>query len=834
MNESIKNAIMKGKCIILLGAGASVTSKNRYGNTPPIGNQLAIELASEAGISIDDEDSLPDIYEAALSEIGTQRIAEFLSRHFSGCAPSNDYLSLVKFPFPRIYTFNIDDAMENAAIKQENYNFKVMRRNDRIEDFDQLFLNTNLIKLNGDIKTPKEGFIFSPTEYGQGSATEPLWYGELARDFHRYTFLFIGTKLKEPLFNHQVQKYKEKTKEMNSKSYLIVPQLSIAQIKSFESTNIEHIKGTLSDFIEWLENTFPNGLSAEDVIKECRQDINFISKGDHKKIPIFSDVIAVSRSSITLIEEPKLTEVKNFYKGYKPTWDDILKHIPASLKNTRLMMSKIRKNKKNTRLFVILGSAGTGKTTAIKQLALELSEMSSNNVYFINGTYGKIKELVNELNLRNNEKYYIFIDRLADLAADVDEILNSDSAGKVIFVGAENTRIWKSRVSEHLVDHTAEIVTYETINIEDVDPILDKIEKYGSWTRLSRMTVKERRIELFRKAEKQLLIGLLEATSGEGFNDIIKKDYENITSDEEKMLLLFSGLATLHRSEASVSIVSRAFDYLGVNKNIHSMLHSMVGIVVQNNEYISARHRIYFDRLISSFVKKDMLKDVVTAYIHAYSSYNFPIVLNISKKDSSVYKGLVNFKFLKKIFNGNELDIREIYESFEKLLEQEGLFLLQYGLALRNFGDHSGALEKLRVARDAFPTSPHIEHAYSQQLLILACQESEKGNEEQALDLLYRAKEALEILSNRNKYNDKYPLITLSINHIKILHTLNKIDEAKQFAKYYFNQIDSRFKKINVEDNDSVSKTKQFLMNYFVTGKLALNDEHISFDDFED
>ncbi|WP_305838773.1 hypothetical protein [Photobacterium leiognathi] len=52
--------------------------------------------------------------------------------------------------------------------------------------------------------------LSSSQEYGSNSASEPLWYSELARDFHKYTFIFIGTKLKEPLFYHQIEKYKAK------------------------------------------------------------------------------------------------------------------------------------------------------------------------------------------------------------------------------------------------------------------------------------------------------------------------------------------------------------------------------------------------------------------------------------------------------------------------------------------------------------------------------------------------------------------------------------------------------------------------------------------------
>ena len=52
--------------------------------------------------------------------------------------------------------------------------------------------------------------------------------------------------------------------------------------------------------------------------------------------------------------------------------------------------------------------------------------------------------------------------------------------------------------------------------------------------------------------------------------------------------------------------------------------------------------------------------------------------------------------------------VLSIYESFEKAFENEGLFLMQYGLALRSFDENEAAYEKLRIAQQAFPESPQI------------------------------------------------------------------------------------------------------------------------------
>ncbi|MGP5313779.1 hypothetical protein ACTXL4_13605, partial [Psychrobacter faecalis] len=99
----------------------------------------------------------------------------------------------------------------------------------------------------------------------------------------------------------------------------------------------------------------------------------------------------------------------------------------------------------------------------------------------------------------------------------------------------------------------------------------------------------------------------------------------------------------------------------------------------------------------------------------------FPIVTTVkSKSEANNFKHLVNFKFLNKILHNNKDLVLEVYRSFEKKFELEGLFLMQYGLALRSFKMHYEALDILSTALDAYPESNHIEHALAQQKLIIA------------------------------------------------------------------------------------------------------------------
>lgn len=92
---------------------------------------------------------------------------------------------------------------------------------------DQLFKRLDYIKLNGDINKPEDGFIFSPQEYvGENNKPSSIWYEQVATDFYNYTFLFIGTKLNEPLLQHYLQRYKIINRSEEGSSFLLVPSFT--------------------------------------------------------------------------------------------------------------------------------------------------------------------------------------------------------------------------------------------------------------------------------------------------------------------------------------------------------------------------------------------------------------------------------------------------------------------------------------------------------------------------------------------------------------------------------------------------------------------------------
>ena len=811
MNNFIKQAIENGKLIILLGAGASYGSKSFNNKNLPLGLELAKELANQINEDYSDEE-LSEVYSAVQTVLNPQQIGKIFSEIFTNCQPSLEYKALVQLPIPRIYSLNIDDAFENAFRQNvRNRKLKQFSRNSRIENIDNFYETTQFIKLNGDANKPEEDFIFSVEEYGKGSASEPFWYQQLGFDFSTYNFLFIGTKLKEPLFYHQIEKYKKQADmHSNNASFIISPDnLSAITEKSLSKSNITHFNATFSDFITWLNQTFPKGLSSQDILKKNRPEL--IYELSSNKNSLFDGVFPVHPSNIKLEIQ---TEIKNFYKGFKPTWFDILKEIPAILEKTAIFFNKnfIENTPRSGSLFMLFGIAGSGKTTSLKQIALNLSRQNHNTVYYIEEYKNSLKDLIEELDNRNDSEYFIFIERPKIFTKDLEKILKEQKT-KAIFISTENISIWNNKIAPYLETFVTDHTDISEISEKDADNILEKLKLYGNWTLLEKLSPDQRKKELLNKARSQLLIGLLEATSGIGYHEIILRDFNALNSEAERYLLLLSGIASTERVEANEVTIIRALNYLNIYKSVSSIAGNMSGVVMYKNDKITTRHRIYIEHIFENYVSLDEISHVIKAYIHAFSMYEFPINKSIkSRSEIVIFKHLVNFKFLKKILKNNMNKILNIYETFEKKLENEGLYLLQYGLALRSFNKHEPALQMLNFAYSSY-NSPHILHALAQQKFIVAQKIKNESKSRSLIDdavsnlqELIRTKE----INGLNLEDDHYPIITLAEGHVKSLKSIGDHRHSKTLAKHYLNLLmNGDYQRYN--NNPRFNKLKKYL-----------------------
>lgn len=813
MNDDIKQAISQGNLILFLGAGASKGCKTKAGKPLPDGWALAETLAQAAVLPFDDED-LPAVYSAARQKL-QERLNPILENNFRHTKPSDEYNAIAEYAWRRIYTLNIDDALDLALTRRSEQNLCVRLAADSVQNHDPMFERLDLVKLNGSSTRLADGVIFSPSEYAKATATSLPWYEQTANDFISTPFLFIGTKLNEPLLKYHIERYKNIHGSAPGISYVITPSASEIQKLDLNSYNIEHIAGTLEDFVSWLKITFPTTIKPFDLAAINIPQLALLSMQgvDRAKLDLFDDVTLVKRGILSPLNASDAisSHIRDFYKGFYPTWEDIVQNVPAELQALEKVVTAARENSPFT---VVTGPAGCGKSTLIMQAALKLSDSPKWSVYFINELPQDLRATLEALDASCDESVEVIlvvIDNIDSFANDLAEFRTARYK-RIRFLAAERENIWTSKVSRKLANFNPLEVYVSEFTEVDAAQILSKLERYGSWTRLGQLTPQQRLDELMVRARRQLLIALMEATSGIGFEKIIENDYKSIPSNDERLVLLIIGLATVHRASTKEELLNRALNELGLLRNSAVLLGNLHGIVQRSGSKLSVRHPVYVNHLFERVVDPNQIEQAIRALLGAFAKYENPVMKNMDKKDTRIYKGIINFKFLRKALHGKKDLILNIYRTAEKKFEQDGLFWLQYGLAYRGFHEHNLALEKLRVAVDAY-RMPHTEHALAQQLLIIA---PLLDSEATAKEYLGEAKEMLVRLDGTIDSDDIYPIVTLAIGEVRIVRQFDGPKMARELAAKYVEELNVRLR--HARGDMVLRKVWEALTKYSSTG----------------
>ncbi|MEN1423192.1 SIR2 family protein, partial [Pseudomonas aeruginosa] len=652
----LRRKMLAGEVILFLGAGASLTSTNKSGEKICLGNALKDKISEKFHLSTTETDTLGDIYNIAKKR-STSDLYNILSGEFRDTSPSHEYISLREYSWKRIYTTNIDDSFENTekSLNVPAQKLIKIHGSDRITNKESLE-NLYFVKLNGDIQQTNKGFIFSPEEYGAASASFLNWYEELGRDFLNYDFIFIGTQINEPVFFHTIEYYKNRVTHTDTKAYLICPNISEVKKESLETSNIEVIDAKLSDFTTILSQIFPHGLNPSDILHAKNPWLS-ITNPEKYNLSAIKDILPVTNDTLKIPTSTDNSQ-RDFYKGFKPTWKDIVEKIPAELSfYTKALSSISLLTKENS--IVLTGPAGSGKTTTLKQMAWRLRE--SHSVYYIDYTSSLLDSFKFLNDLEPGKKKIIFIERISIHIDEFIEARDRKLTSDFLIVTAEREGIWNSRIKEHFPEKSTKTFETNTITKEDAKLIIKKLEKYGNFTRLKKLKESQQSKELHQKSNGQLLIGLLEATYGRGYEKIIKDEYRNLDSDEKRALVFLTAIGTANNVPSSVNTVQIALSSLGYSDNIDEYEEQMKGILTKSADTLSLRHPVYAEKVIYNSASTAEKHELIKGYLEAFSKYEKPTISNLNKNNKTIFKSIINANYLYKLLDGKRREILDIY-----------------------------------------------------------------------------------------------------------------------------------------------------------------------------
>lgn len=639
--SSIFDDIRDGHAVLVTGAGVSAGARNRFTNSIIGSAELAKLIAQAADLEYVNED-IKEVFDAIGPTLGSAKIKRIFEQQFLQTSPSKALVRAFGVPWRRVYTFNVDDTIENIKRKDSAQRLRFYNAlKDRREEW-RGFSECQVIHLHGYAGDPESGFIFSSIEYADAAARNPAWYSQLGEDFIDYTVVFVGTSLKENLLFQSVRG--ALTKDLNpGRSFCVTPDdLTAIQARSLDSRGIIHIKGTLEDFANEIDRRFPGGLRPRDVeISGTAAEGTQKNRYTDKDVEALRAIFPVSAKNIAKRFPKERSDTskfrRRFYEGYGPTWPIVSAGAYANLTQYSDLSSSIDRARLQSRGVVVLGEAGSGKSTFVMHYGLSLAASGGLVFEYTEGSASFRETMYSLKKYREDRPCAILVDDLHVLADEISDVLSDNSMEGATVITSARTGEWHGRI-EKLFGKNIETVRLERFRTDDVGAIIAAIEENVAAPAFNRLDDIQKR-DRFLRSRQQLLIAMLEATESKGFTEIIEDEFGRINNTDQKLLLLAVAVATIPRIGISKSMASTILASIKARLGFDELSQGLKGIVDQTKSgRFQARHQVYASEVVQKFAKLEDLEIILRAMVEYYTKFSAPIIKTITKHDGQLFK----------------------------------------------------------------------------------------------------------------------------------------------------------------------------------------------------
>ena len=367
----LRSQFERGEPVLFTGAGFSLGARSSTGDQMPTSRVLTEEFWQLAFPStpLDPSTQLGDAF-YAVSQRRRSHLSKFVQMRLSveGESLPSFYRRWFSMPWSRCYTLNVDDL--ELALMRRYQLVKSLRSvsatSGRKEGVNQSAPDELLVvHLNGLVGDDLSQLTFSPVDYGSRQSIPDEWMVKALNDILSRPVVFVGTDLDESTLwqylSYRQNKGGRGTRELRPGSILVSPHINSAREMLLREFNID-----------WV------GMDAEEFANEVLAELGSVVDQGHAALrskkeldkrtkypPLVSDLLVRSGSART-----------DYLMGQEPQWIDLSsgKAIARSCDpDIRTVADDILSGDVQGRPFLLTGTAGTGKSTSLMRMAMEIS-----------------------------------------------------------------------------------------------------------------------------------------------------------------------------------------------------------------------------------------------------------------------------------------------------------------------------------------------------------------------------------------------------------------------------------------------------------------------------
>jgi GTPase SAR1 family protein len=447
--------------------------------------------------------------------------------------------------------------------------------------------------------------------------------------------------------------------------------------------------------------------------------------------------------------------------GHEPIWADIqtgraIERVcdVSLLETTKRILSTVGKPKG---ILIVTGTAGSGKTTALMRLCLDLVR---------EGYAVGWNDRDSELSPRNIRGAMIANEAPRVLAIDDADLFGSELAPMLRDIALADTfplcivGIRAGRLERALnpVLLKAIPVREETMpHLEDRDirrliGVLDRENRLGI---LKGKSSDEQYRLLSQQAGRQLLVAMIQATSGEKFEDKVVNELDELETEAQLIYAIIAVASSFRYALAREEIVLACKKHpSNIVLNLLEQL-SRRHLVSSADGLYRARHRVIADLLVSELTKLGRLAEVIYGLALVAATKCGPGSAR-STKAARFLRMLINHDFLSRTV-GIE-PARNFYGKLEDILSWDSHYWLQRGSLEVESGSISLAENFLNQAKGLAPDDVLVQNEFAYLQFRKAIENPLRVD---AKDLVEQAVRTLETLIALRGNFDSYPFHVL-------------------------------------------------------------------------
>jgi len=517
--------------------------------------------------------------------------------------------------------------------------------------------------------------------------TRGLWFKQLAADLLLYPVVVVAENAASPMLSSILDIFDriDGGRPPELPRFLVAPGGGDAVEWRLSGLKMEHFSGEVGPLVRSLLAAGSESvLRGNKVLAQLRKEEK---KG--------TGVLLVRK----LIEQAGPRSEK-FIRGYEPTWGDIKSGKSAAKLHHVAKIAEASSGDERP-IIVVRGTAGSGKSAALMQFAMELVKQGKVVGWIDRSATSKTIEIEAEAAVLGLDA--VIVDAVEIFGMKSHKVLQKlNKGGEVLVVASLRTTrldVFTSDESVVWVDQDDPLTDDDLKNLikalKDNSALgkLAEVSRFPPWLRVNKLR------EL---CDRNLLAAMVQVVTGERLESRVQSEYRELTGLRQLLYAMVSFFvysyeeATIRKDDLIQAVANYGYTMRDAVDSINWLVKN--SILVESKLRLRCRHRMVSDLLIEYLMKRPQkLAEVWEILLFHYSLK----ARNITDHNNPDRRNMVRFlsHSLPSRLGLPEDPTREVYTRIRELLEHDFHYWLQRASYEIDKGNLSEAASYLYVAQ---------------------------------------------------------------------------------------------------------------------------------------